>query len=41
MRIIKILGLSYDFGLANILSYQENGTTVMNKVVKLSLGFIF
>jgi hypothetical protein len=36
-----VLGISYDLGLANIYPYQENGATLKNRVIKLSIGYIF
>ncbi len=36
-----MLGISYDLGLANISSFQENGTTTKNRVLKFSVGFRF
>ncbi len=34
-----IISASYDLGLANISAYQDNGATVKNRVLKLSVGF--
>lgn len=34
-----IVGLSYDLGLANISPYQDNGTKIKNRVLKLSVGY--
>jgi len=36
-----ILGVSYDYGIANISPYQENGTTSKNRVLKFSIGVKF
>ena len=36
-----MLGISYDLGLANISSYQDNGATRKNKVLKFSIGYRF
>lgn len=33
-----MLGISYDLGLANISTFQENGTTTKNRVLKFSIG---
>lgn len=42
VEIKKIqLGLSYDLGLGNISSYTEDGTSVKNRVLKLSVGYRF
>lgn len=35
------LGFSYDLGLGNISSFTENGTSINNKVFKLSFGYRF
>lgn len=37
---IKV-GLSYDFGLANVSSYTDYGTTSSHRVLKFSLGYRF
>jgi hypothetical protein len=36
-----MLGISYDLGLANISSYQQDGATSKNKVLKFSVGYRF
>ena len=36
-----IIGISYDLGLSNISSYQDNGVTAKNKVLKFSVGYMF
>lgn len=36
-----LLGISYDLGLANISSYQDDGTTSKNRVLKFSIGYKF
>ncbi len=35
------LGVSYDRGISNISTYQENGTITKNRVLRLSLGYRF
>ncbi len=36
-----MLGISYDLGLANIDTYQEDGYTTKNRVLKFSVGYRF
>ena len=36
-----IIGVSYDLGLSNISANQDNGTTIKNKVLKFSVGYMF
>ncbi len=36
-----MLGISYDLGLANIATYQEDGNTTKNRVLKFSVGYRF
>ena len=35
------LGASYDFGFANISANQENGLLAQNRVLKISVGYLF
>ncbi|MBW1613263.1 MAG: PorT family protein [Deltaproteobacteria bacterium] len=35
------LGISYDLGLSNISSYQDEGTTSQNRVLRFSVGYMF
>ena len=35
------IGFYYDYGLANISSFQNNGAKINTKVFKVSLGYIF
>ncbi len=36
-----LLGLSFDLGLTNIATNQDYGTTIKNRVLKLSVGYRF
>lgn len=36
-----LLGVSYDLGLSNISTYQEEGASIKNKVLKISVGYNF
>lgn len=36
-----VIGLSYDLGLSNISSYQDNLSKIKNRVLKLSVGYKF
>jgi len=36
-----ILGISYDLGLANISTYQDDGYMSKNRVLKISVGYVF
>ena len=36
-----IIGISYDLGLSNISAYQDYGSTIKNKVLKFSVGYMF
>ena len=36
-----MLGISYDLGLANIATHQEDGYTTKNRVLKFSVGYRF
>ena len=35
------LGASYNFGIANISAYQENGLIAQNRVIQISVGYLF
>lgn len=35
------IGSSYDYGFANISTYRENGLLAQNRVLKLSIGYLF
>ncbi len=36
-----LIGVSYDFGLANVAAYTGEGTTASHRVLKFSLGYKF
>lgn len=38
---IYVIGISYDLGLANISSYQDDGVVTKNRVLKFSVGYRF
>ena len=36
-----LIGLSYDYGLANISAYTDEGTKVKNRILRFSIGYKF